>query len=258
MRFLPVALGSVAIVASSVCSVRVAVAAAGTQCPRAGVLASLDGKTYAAVFTSARAYSGTVDATFYTAKQSYGASFSVTTGATAHGDTFTSPPLALVDPAPDPFEAAEFSFDGATPSGSCIDRERIDPPQKNDARVNAAVAGLDPAQPAIAFIRVIVDNSTTACLRPYEYARIDGQPAPLAYPAIARMTNASGVVSVRVALDASGNVTDATVYRSSGSPALDAAAVTSASHTRYLPEVFRCRPVPGAYDFRANFSAGPG
>jgi TonB family protein len=65
-------------------------------------------------------------------------------------------------------------------------------------------------------------------------------------------------VTVRLALDASGKVTEATLFRSSGFPALDAAAMASASQTHYLPQVFRCRAVPGAYDFRANFSAEPG
>ena len=75
------------------------------------------------------------------------------------------------------------------------------------------------------------------------------------YPELARQQALTGTTQVKVTLAESGAVTDAQVYASSGSPALDAAAVAAARRSTYAPEIDDCRPRAGSYLFRAEFSA---
>jgi len=60
---------------------------------------------------------------------------------------------------------------------------------------------------------------------------------------------------INVSLDATGNVTDATVYKSSGNGDLDDAARTAARDSTYRASTFLCRPQGGAYIFEADFTA---
>jgi TonB family protein len=75
------------------------------------------------------------------------------------------------------------------------------------------------------------------------------------YPGVARARGASGVTIIAVSLDPSGAVTDARVYKSSGSPDLDVAAGDAARRSIYRAEIFRCVPVSSIYLFRADFNA---
>lgn len=63
----------------------------------------------------------------------------------------------------------------------------------------------------------------------------------------------TGQAKVRVDLDASGNVTGASVYESTGSMELDRAALTAARASRYAPEEHDCKNVPGSYLFIVDF-----
>jgi Ca-activated chloride channel family protein len=65
-------------------------------------------------------------------------------------------------------------------------------------------------------------------------------PAP-AYPATAKAARASGMVSVRVTIDESGNVIAATAV--SGSPLLQAAAVAAARQAKFTPTMLSGKPV---------------
>ncbi len=72
-------------------------------------------------------------------------------------------------------------------------------------------------------------------------------------------SSAFGVASdvtamIRVDLDATGRVTGVSVYRSSGSPELNNAALDAARASTYAPEVRDCRAVPGSYLFKVEFS----
>ncbi len=59
---------------------------------------------------------------------------------------------------------------------------------------------------------------------------------------------------VKVDLDASGSVTGASVYSSSGYMQLDQAAVRAAKQSRYAPEEHDCKNIPGSYLFTVDFS----
>ncbi|HVS45209.1 MAG TPA: TonB family protein [Verrucomicrobiae bacterium] len=72
-------------------------------------------------------------------------------------------------------------------------------------------------------------------------------------PAVAQEEGLSGTTLVKVDLDPAGAVTGVSIYRSSGSSALDAAAEAAARQTNYKPELRDCEPVAGAYIFAANF-----
>jgi protein TonB len=72
-------------------------------------------------------------------------------------------------------------------------------------------------------------------------------------PAVAQEEGLSGTTLVKVDLDAAGAVTGVSIYRSSGSSVLDAAAEAAARQTNYKPELRDCEPVAGAYIFAANF-----
>jgi periplasmic protein TonB len=74
------------------------------------------------------------------------------------------------------------------------------------------------------------------------------------YPEIARQQGAVGTTQVKVTLTATGGVSAATVYKSSGNAALDNAAVAAARASSYAPETENCAPIAGSYLFRADFN----
>jgi len=92
------------------------------------------------------------------------------------------------------------------------------------------------------------------CANPNADAAIKGSPVEPDYPDIAREQGATGVTQVKVTLDASGNVTDASVYKSAGNPALDQSAIKAAKATAYIPETVNCVKTAGSYIFRAEFT----
>ncbi|MDQ6929291.1 MAG: energy transducer TonB [Candidatus Eremiobacteraeota bacterium] len=63
----------------------------------------------------------------------------------------------------------------------------------------------------------------------------------------------SATVLVKIALDAAGNVADASVLKSGGNAAIDNNAVFAAIHSSFAPRTFLCTPIPGFYVFRAHF-----
>jgi protein TonB len=75
-----------------------------------------------------------------------------------------------------------------------------------------------------------------------------------AYPAAARAAKQSGRVLVVVQVNALGKATGASVYRSSGFPSLDQAALAAARASSYNPRRFAGVPVPDTitvpYSFR--------
>jgi len=72
-------------------------------------------------------------------------------------------------------------------------------------------------------------------------------------PETAREQGATGSVQVKVSLSATGSVLATTVYKSSGSPLLDEAALRAARQSSYAPEIDDCVRVAGDYIFRADF-----
>lgn len=62
-----------------------------------------------------------------------------------------------------------------------------------------------------------------------------------------------GTATISVSVDATGKVTAASVQDSTGSPALDRAAVTLAQNGDYLPAVYGCKSISGTYHYVAVF-----
>jgi TonB family protein len=77
---------------------------------------------------------------------------------------------------------------------------------------------------------------------------------PPDYPKRAQELGQVGTVQVKVSVSATGAVSAASIYRSSGSEDLDGAALASARASTYAPEVVNCFAVSGTYLFRADFA----
>lgn len=78
------------------------------------------------------------------------------------------------------------------------------------------------------------------------------EPADL--PAIAAEQNVTGITSVRIALDASGRLTNSSVLESSGNRWIDQAAVRAARFSRFSAESRDCTHVGGEYAFVVDFT----
>lgn len=92
------------------------------------------------------------------------------------------------------------------------------------------------------------------CANPNEDASIRGTAVEPDYPDIARQQGAVGTTQIKVTLDANGNATDVSVYKSSGNAALDNSALKAAKATEYNAETVNCVKTPGSYLFRADFT----
>jgi TonB family protein len=63
------------------------------------------------------------------------------------------------------------------------------------------------------------------------------------------------IVQVAILVNPDGTVTNPWIWRSSGYPDADAAAIKSALATTYSPKVVDCKAVAGRYLFRADFQS---
>jgi TonB family protein len=96
--------------------------------------------------------------------------------------------------------------------------------------------------------------SGSGCAIPDAPAHTINQADP-EYPQSARDSGATGNVTVKVNLDSSGGVQDASIYSSSGNQALDDSALQAARSTTYSPAIHNCVKEPGSYLFEASFNA---
>jgi TonB family protein len=62
------------------------------------------------------------------------------------------------------------------------------------------------------------------------------------------------VVEVAVTVNPDGSIKGTKMWQSSGYPAADAATVKAARETTYSPKMVNCKPVEGAWLFRADFA----
>ena len=111
-----------------------------------------------------------------------------------------------------------------------------------------------PATPAPTPVPTPAPTQKPSCANPNADAAIAGTAVEPDYPDIARQQGAVGTTQVKVTLDASGSVTDASVYKSAGNQSLDQAALKAARATRYMPETVNCVKTAGSYIFRADFT----
>jgi TonB family protein len=76
--------------------------------------------------------------------------------------------------------------------------------------------------------------------------------API-YPLAMRGLGFAGEVLVEVTIDATGALTGEDVFRSSGYPSMDRAALMAAKESTYAAGKHLCKPRGGSYIFRAKF-----
>lgn len=95
-------------------------------------------------------------------------------------------------------------------------------------------------------------DEAPTCDRPHTNAAVVRAAQP-AYPAIAELLGDSGVAYVKVDLSPAGKVVGAAISRSSGSHALDKAALEATNATEFQPERINCLPTGGSYGFIVSF-----
>jgi protein TonB len=96
------------------------------------------------------------------------------------------------------------------------------------------------------------DSPAPSCTAPDIAARAVDVVTPDT-PEMAQEQGLTGTTQVQVSLDPSGSVTDASVYRSSGSELLDRAALAAARRSTYHADVRDCEAVSGTYLFSVTF-----
>ena len=80
-------------------------------------------------------------------------------------------------------------------------------------------------------------------------------PAPPVIPPQARAGRVSGTTRIQVTVDPTGNVENATVLTSSGSPQLDLVALDMARGAQYTPATHACKAIAGTYSYAVKFVA---
>jgi protein TonB len=73
------------------------------------------------------------------------------------------------------------------------------------------------------------------------------QRAEVEIPEIARQMGAEGTAIVKIDIDASGKVTNATIRKSTGNPMLDGAAIKAGRLTGFKPATESCKAVASVY-----------
>jgi TonB family protein len=86
-------------------------------------------------------------------------------------------------------------------------------------------------------------------------ARITAEPTPPEIAPQTRADAANGTTRVQVTLDATGNVENASVTQTSGSPSLDLVALQMAKSAAYTPAYHDCKAIASTYNFSARFVA---
>jgi TonB family protein len=97
--------------------------------------------------------------------------------------------------------------------------------------------------------------ATGACASPEAPGTVAATPGPPSIPPLARTEATSGVASVQVQLDATGQVLSASVAQSTGNSSLDLVAVSMAREAHYDPPLHDCKPIAGAATFSVKFVA---
>jgi protein TonB len=92
-----------------------------------------------------------------------------------------------------------------------------------------------------------------SCLTAHAQASIVRSVEP-DYPTLAAMQHVTGTSVVQVDLSERGTVLSTAILKSSGSRALDRAAMQTARETIYQPETQACKPISGSYALEVHFA----
>lgn len=96
----------------------------------------------------------------------------------------------------------------------------------------------------------------TDCAEPYRRAR-QTKSGPKTTEYFDTSQGLKAKLQLRVFLDSDGKVADVRVIHSSGSAAVDTAAIVGVSKAQYAPEIFRCVPVVGTVDIDFDYEVQP-
>lgn len=77
-----------------------------------------------------------------------------------------------------------------------------------------------------------------------------------AYPRLAEQAGLEGLVWIKALIGSDGNVKDAVVYKSSGTPSLDEAALAVAKENKFKPAIQNGRPVAMWVAYKVEFTLG--
>ena len=175
----------------------------------------------------------------------------------------TPPPVKQTNPPPQPKLRVNPPKTAAV-SGTHSEAKYVPPPKGSEEGVPqgttasaappAKVSTAPPATPAPTPVPTTPPTQKPTCAVPNADAAIKGSAVEPDYPDIARQQGAVGTTSVKITLDASGNVVDATIAKSAGNASLDQAAIKAAKATAYTPDIINCVKTAGSYLFRADFT----
>ena len=99
---------------------------------------------------------------------------------------------------------------------------------------------------------VATRQSTPTCATPDSPAHIVNA-AMLDTPDAAKMAGQSGTTYIKVTIDSGGNMTSSAIFKSSGFPLLDNAALEAAQNSTYAPEIFHCKLRGGSFIYTGDF-----
>jgi periplasmic protein TonB len=145
------------------------------------------------------------------------------------------------------------------PRPRAVSRSRSSAPPAHKGPGPAGLPGA--GTPAPTPVAVATPQPTAAatpnagCAQANAEAAIVATPAPPDIAAEARTSGTSGVAVVNVQLDTNGQVTGASITRSTGNSSLDLVAVAMARDARYSPALHDCKPIASAYAFSVRFVA---
>jgi periplasmic protein TonB len=131
------------------------------------------------------------------------------------------------------------------------------PPSRKGPGAKASAGGgaATPAPPVVARATPSPAATASGCVQRNADAAVVSTPGPPDIALQTRASGTSGLVLVSVQLDPSGQVTGASVTRSTGNTSLDLVAVEMARDARYTPALHDCKPVASAYTFSVKFVA---
>jgi protein TonB len=151
----------------------------------------------------------------------------------------TPPPRPRTTPAPHPHAVVRPA--PAKPQGA--------QPQPGGAGLNP-VETAPPPQPTAAAIA-----TTAACAKSDAPAAVTQEPPQPQVPNAARTQGTSGIVTIRVQLDARGDVTGTQVSQGTGNSSLDLVALGMARAAAYAPATHDCKPIASEYAYSVRFFA---
>jgi len=119
------------------------------------------------------------------------------------------------------------------------------------SRVAAQPTATPSSTPTVAHLPTPAGIS--GCVKANAPAAVLSSPSQPEISAEARRASSAGIAQIRVALDASGSIVDASVASSSGNDGLDQTALSLAKASTYTPAVSGCKKIASTYTYRVRF-----